>query len=236
MPISVLCPGCKARFSVSEKFAGKKGPCPKCKAVIMVPDAPAPAAENLKIHEPEQFASAGKDSKGRPVSKPILREETRLKPATIAGIVGVAIVVFVIAFVLRGVTNKWQWPIIVVGLLIVSPPLAVAGYTFLRDDELLEPYRGRALLIRASLCSLVYAALWGAYAPLPAYGIITGEAWQWVFVAPVFIGAGAAAAYACLDLDFGSGAMHYCFYLSVTLLLRFAIGLPPLWALATGSP
>ena len=80
MPISVVCPGCKARFSVSEKFAGKKGPCPKCKAVILVPNAPA---EEVKIHVPEQFASGGKDSKGRAVSKPILREETKLKPAVI---------------------------------------------------------------------------------------------------------------------------------------------------------
>ena len=37
MPISVVCPGCKARFNVSDKFAGKKGPCPKCKTVLTVP-------------------------------------------------------------------------------------------------------------------------------------------------------------------------------------------------------
>ena len=113
-------------------------------------------------------------------------------------------------------------------------PLAFAGYTFLRDDEL-EPYRGRALIIRAGLCGLAYAALWGAYMPLPMYGVITGEAWQWVFVAPVFIAVGAAVACACLDLEFGSAAMHYCFYVVVTLLLRAALGLPPLWAVATAT-
>ncbi|MBI3840133.1 MAG: hypothetical protein HY288_19600 [Planctomycetia bacterium] len=235
MPISVVCPGCKAHFSVSEKFAGKQGPCPKCKAVINVPNAPAPApaSEEIKIHEPEQFASGGKDSKGRAVSKPILRKETRLQPVAIAGMVAGAILVFAMAIALRFVSEKL--PFVVAGLLIVSPPLAVAGYTFLRDDELMEPYRGRALLLRSSLCSLAYAALWGVYAPLPAYGIITGEAWQWLFVAPVFICAGAGVAYACLDLDFGSGAMHYCFYLLATLLLRFALGWPPLWAVATAS-
>ena len=84
MPISVVCPSCKARFSVSEKFAGKKGPCPKCKTVITVPEA---VAEEVKIHEPEQFASGGKDSKGRAVLKPILREETKLQPTVAAGIV-----------------------------------------------------------------------------------------------------------------------------------------------------
>jgi predicted Zn finger-like uncharacterized protein len=232
MPISVLCPNCKARFSVSEKFAGKKGPCPKCKTVITVPDAPAP--EDIKVHEPEQFASGGKDSKGRPVSKPIARTETKLTPVAIAGIVGSALLTLVVALLVRfsGIENKV--PVVIVGLMIISGPLAFAGYTFLRDDEL-EPYRGRALIIRAGLCGLAYAALWGAYMPLPMYGVITGEAWQWLFVAPVFIGVGAGAAFACLDLDFGSAAMHYCFYVAVTLLLRAALGMPPLWAVATAS-
>ncbi len=77
MPISVVCPGCKARFSVSEKFAGKKGPCPKCKTVVTVPDAPA---AEVKIHVPEEYASGGKDSKGRAVGKPIPRSETHVQP------------------------------------------------------------------------------------------------------------------------------------------------------------
>ncbi len=229
MPISVVCSSCKARFSVSEKFAGKKGPCPKCKAVITVPEV---VAEEIKIHEPEQFASGGKDAKGRPVSKPIARRETKLTGAQIAGIVGAIVVVFAVALLLRGVANKL--PIVVVGLVIISPALVAAGYTFLRDDEL-EPYRGRALLVRAGLCAIAYAALWGAYYPLPAYGIVTGEPWQWLFVAPAFIALGAAVAWGCLDLDFGSAAMHYCFFLVVTLLLRAALGLPPLWAVVTSS-
>lgn len=232
MPISVVCPGCKARFTVSEKFAGKKGPCPKCKIVITVPDKPA---EEVKVHAPEQFASGGKDTKGRPVLKPIARKDTRLSATSAVAICGAVIVTLVIAFLLRGVfNNSNKLPIIAVGLLIVSPPLAVAGYTFLRDDEL-EPYRARALVIRAVLCGLGYAALWGAYWPLSANGIISGEPWQWLFVAPAFIAVGAGLAFACLDLDFGSAAMHYCFYVAVTLLLRFAIGLPPLWAAAAGT-
>jgi len=229
MPISVVCPGCKARFSVSDKFAGKKGPCPKCKAVITVPDHPA---EDVTIHVPEEFASGGKDASGRPVLKPIARKDAKLSLTNIAAIAAAVIVTLVIAFLLRGVSNKL--PIIVAGLLIVSPPLAVAGYTFLRDDEL-EPYRARALVIRATLCGLGYAALWGAYWPLAAYGVISGEPWQWLFIAPAFGAVGAGISFACLDLDFGSAAMHYCFYVAVTLLLRFAIGLPPVWAAATGT-
>lgn len=229
MLISVVCPSCKARFTVSEKFAGKKGPCPKCKAVITVPDKPA---EDIKIHAPEDFASGGRDSTGRPVLKPVARTDTRLSATAVAAIGAVVIVTLAVAFLMRGVSNKVS--MIAVGLLIVSPPLAAAGYTFLRDDEL-EPYRARALAIRAVLCGLGYAALWSAYWPLATYGIISGEAWQWLFIAPVFVVVGAGLAFACLDLDFGSAAMHYCFYVVVTLVLRFAIGLPPLWAAATGT-
>jgi hypothetical protein len=229
MPISVVCPGCKARFSVSEKFAGKKGPCPKCKAIILVPE---PIADEVKIHVPEQFASGGKDSKGRAILKPILREETKVKPVVVAAIATTAVVALGGALALRGVSDKT--PFIAAGLVILSPALAVAAYTFLRDDEL-EPYRGRALVVRAALCGFAYALLWAAYIPLPMYGIVTGEPWQWLFVAPAFVAVGAAAAWATLDLDFGSAALHHAFYLVVTIVLRAAVGLPPLWAVATAT-
>jgi hypothetical protein len=229
MPISVVCPGCKARFAVSEKFAGKQGACPKCKAVITVPEV---ADEEVKIHVPDQFASAGKDTKGRSVSKPIARVEAKVTPVATVSIVGAAIVALILAFVLRGLENKV--PVIVAGLAVISGPSVLAAYTFLRDAEL-EPYRGRSLIIRVALCGLAYALLWAAYWPLPAYEILTGESWQWVFIAPVFVSVGAGVAWATLDLDFGSAAMHYCFFVLVCLLLRFALGMPPLWAVPVGS-
>jgi hypothetical protein len=49
----------------------------------------------------------------------------------------------------------------------------------------------------------------------------------------VFVAAGGAAAYALFDLDFGTASLHYSFYLIVTLLLRAAIGLPPVWMVTT---
>jgi hypothetical protein len=155
----------------------------------------------------------------------------------VVGIAGATVLALALAFLLRGTVRTSEQArliVIIAGLAIVSAPLAVAAYTFLRDDEL-EPYRGRALLVRAALCGLAYALLWAAYAMLAANGILTGEAWQWLFVAPVFISLGAAAAWATLDLDFGSAAMHYAFYVLVTMLLGFALGLPPLWAAGSAT-
>ncbi len=87
MAIVVVCPNCRARFQVSEKFAGKQGPCPKCKGVITIPALD----EQVKIHEPEQFAEGGKDAKGRAVLKPVARVETKVRPVMVVGIVGAAI-------------------------------------------------------------------------------------------------------------------------------------------------
>lgn len=231
MPISVLCPGCQTRFNVSEKFAGKQGPCPKCKKVITVPNAPV---EEVKIHVPEAFSSGGRDSKGRPVLKPLARIQTKFTPVMIVAVVGSIVLTLAVAFLLRMAPDSNKTVIAAVGLAIVSPALAFAGYWFLRDDEG-DFYRGNALLLRCALCGAGYALLWAVYWPLTTYGIVTGEVWQWLFVIPVFVAAGSGISFATLDLDFGSAAFHYCFYLAMTILLRFAIGMPALWDQATGG-
>jgi hypothetical protein len=271
MPIAVTCPSCKAKFTVSEKFAGKQGPCPKCKAPITIPKAeakpgapstaktaapaakpgspaakpaatvkpgapgakgagptpakPAPApAPEVVIHEPE--AGGPKNVSGRPTTKPLARRETRFEWVPALMISGSVFVSLAAAWILRGQLEKLVW-LRGAGLLLLSPPIAVAGYSFLRDDEL-EPYRGRWLWIRASICGLVYLAMWGAYLLVPADA--TAEAWGWIIVGPPFFLVGAGAAYATLDLDFGNAFFHYCFYLLLTLLLGAAAGLAMPWA------
>ncbi len=54
-------------------------------------------------------------------------------------------------------------PVRASGLLVISPVLVLAAYTFLRDDEL-EPYRGRELYIRITTCAAVYLILWAGLA------------------------------------------------------------------------
>jgi predicted Zn finger-like uncharacterized protein len=39
MPISVECPSCRSTFRVKDEFAGKRGRCPSCKAMLTVPAA-----------------------------------------------------------------------------------------------------------------------------------------------------------------------------------------------------
>ena len=269
MPIAVSCPSCKAKFTVSDKFAGKQGPCPKCKAPITIPaletkpaepaakpgaarragpgaapgktaaapgaaaaktpaaagtkPAPAPMPE-VVIHAPEEFGP--KNAQGRATTKPIARRETKFELVPAVIISACVLVTLAVTWILRA---QLQQNVLMrgVGLLLASPPIAVAGYTFLRDDEL-EPYRGRWLWLRGMICGLVYMAMWGVYMFLPADA--TAEAYNWIIVGPPFFVVGAMTAYATFDLDFGNGFFHYCFYVLVTLLLGATAGLAMPWA------
>jgi cation transport ATPase len=222
MSINVVCPGCKKRFAVSEKYAGQKGPCPNCKSVILIPTKD----EEIVVHAPEDFGTAT-DVAGKKVSEPILREEsrfsTKITVAIILGIIGV----FVLAAVV-GRRNEGNVPFYLQSLAAVAlaPLLVVAGYSFLRDDEL-EPFRGRELIIRVFACALAYAFLWGAYAWVQMVLDIDISAYQLIFVAPAVFLIGAFASFASLDLDFMSGFIHYGMYLIVTVLLRWTAGMPP---------
>ncbi|HZZ72376.1 MAG TPA: hypothetical protein VFE24_08985 [Pirellulales bacterium] len=236
MPITVLCPNCHARFSVSEKFAGKQGPCPKCKAVITVPKL----EEQVKVHE-AQAEPGAVDKKGRPVLKPIAREEAKFSPILAGLVVIVAIGSFAGAFLLRSSVTaidpahpeiERHAPFLptIGGLAVLTPLLVWAGYQFLRDVEK-EPYQGTSLWLRVLVCAVIYAGLWGVYFLLfQSFGPFAlpeerPESWAWLYLALPFAGAGTVAAWACFDLEWGDAFMHCCFFLIVTVLLRMAMGL-----------
>lgn len=225
MPINVVCPGCKKRFAVNEKFAGQKGPCPSCKAIIQIPEK----QEDVVIHAPE--AAGPKDTKGTAVIKPILREETRFDPRVAGGIAAAVLVTFIVAWIVgasfkpaqKGQSAAIPLPFKALAACVLGPLLAFGGYTFLRNDEL-EPFRGKEMWLRVGACGLIYAALWGVYAMVPwALGMTRGfDTVELVYVVPPFIALGAFAAFASLDLEFLTGAIHYGLYLLVTVLLRIA--------------
>jgi hypothetical protein len=220
MPIPVICPGCKKSFNVSDKFAGKQGPCPQCKTIIKVPEK----IEEVVLHAPEGFGP--KDAKGRAVLKPIARKETKVSPLLTAIILVTSVVVLAVAWMFRSPTGDVPVLLLVAGALALAPPLAWAGYTFLRDDEL-EPFRGKELWLRVAICSAVYAGLWGLVALITGY-VLGGdqlEVIHMVFVAPVMVGIGAFAAFASLDFEFGVAAIHCSLYLLVTVVLRLILGL-----------
>jgi hypothetical protein len=235
MPINVTCPGCLKRFSVADKYAGQKGPCPNCKAVITIPKK----EEEVIIHAPEHSEAGAIGAGGRHVLKTYRRRDTRFQPLVFTGVIGFVLVALLVALVLRSLGQTEIW-MMAAAAVVMGPPLAWAGYTFLRDPEL-EGYQGSMLVIRSIACGLVYALLWGVFVFLG--GRFFGpdalnkglEIWQMVaLVVPVFA-AGTLAAYAAFDLDPGSAFFHCAMYFAVTVLLRLVAGLPAVPGLGTGT-
>ncbi len=224
MSIIVVCPGCRKSFKVSDKFAGKSGPCPSCKRTLQVPTK----EQEVQVHAPEAFAGGGKSAEGKLITKPIARVNAKFQPVTMA-IIGAAVVgVLVVTFIGGRAGLFGNLFVTAVGLLLVSPPLVLAAYEILRDVEL-EPYRGTALYVRSAACALGYVVLWGMFALLSSRGIVTGELWNWIFIAVPFVVVGGMAAMGAFDLEFGDGVFHFCFYLVATLVLRWAAGMQWIW-------
>nr|NIL96054.1 hypothetical protein [Planctomycetales bacterium]NIP68120.1 hypothetical protein [Planctomycetales bacterium] len=151
MAIIVVCRNCHKRFKVSEKFAGQQGPCPNCKSIIQVPTA----NEQVKIHTPEHSEETARGRTGQLVLEPIARQ-----PVTFprwAGItIGVtSLILLMVAWSFSGAADSTKRVLAVAGTILLAPPLVLAGYTFLRNDEL-EPYRGVWLWIRTGICSAIY--------------------------------------------------------------------------------
>jgi len=232
MAILVVCPGCRRRFSVSDQFAGKSGPCPSCKAIIKVPLP----TEEVKVHVPESFASGGRTVSGKLATKPIARTETRLRPGFLLGVAGAGLVVLAVTWVL-GRTGVFQdRPLAqLVGLLLVSPPLVIAGYSFLRHADDLAPLRGMRLYWRAAICAAAFTGLWWAFEAFGTRFLDAEQFWTWFLVTPPFLVVGALVAFGALDLEFGNGFFLYCFYLLLTIVLRAAAGLGWIWQVAQSS-
>jgi hypothetical protein len=114
-----------------------------------------------------------------------------------------------------------------IGLLAVAPPLVLGAYFVQRDDEL-EPYRGRPLIWRTTVCSAAYAATWGVFALVAGLGMVD-EVWMLLAVFAPLVVVGALVAYACFDLDFGNACWHYGLFLGTTILLRWVAGLGWIW-------
>lgn len=225
--IRVTCPHCFKRYEVSEKFAGKEGPCPNCKKTIRVPALD----EQVVIHEKESFGGV-KDTAGRLVFEPIKREDAKFSPVVLSIVVVAAILVLAIAFLVRGMDDASKTPILVIGSLALAFPLVYGAYWFTRNDEL-EAFAGSDLWIRVSLCSVAFAAIWGIYAFLiPYIGIQPDEFPYLLLLVSIALAAGSFAAMGSFEVDFIIGFMIYATYLIVTIVLRLAMNLSahcPMW-------
>jgi hypothetical protein len=229
MPIQVTCPGCLKRFSVAEKFAGKQGPCPNCKKTITIPKV----EDQVVIHAPDHSEAGAVGAGGRHVLKTYRRTDTKFQPLVFTAVIGAVLIALLIALVLRtGKTPPETW-VLAAAAIVLGPPLAWAGYTFLRDAEL-EAYKGLPLILRSLVCGLVYALLWAIFVFLgrqffgPDAMKAGLEIWQLLVLAGAVFAAGTLAGYASFDLEPGNAFFHCALYFAVTVMLRWVAALPVL--------
>lgn len=224
MPIQVTCRHCLKRFQVSDKFAGKTGPCPSCKKPIEIPAAD----QEVVIHAPSDGAPT--DSTGTSVLKPIVRKETDVTKRGLILSIGSIVAVFAFALVFRftgqaGVAPLWAQ---LIGVILLAPPLVWAGYSFLYDQER-EPYVGPELRNRVLICSAIFAILWCVYAFVPTYVFELDQTDQmsWAvfgITLCVMIALGALASAGTFELEFFSGIIHAGLYFIVIVLLALTSG------------
>lgn len=220
MAISVLCSGCKSRFTVSDQFAGRTGPCPKCKKPITIPK---PAVDSVVIHEPERVAGPATAPGAIPL-KPLPKRDRPVPISSILAILAGLTILLVAAWGVGRAGGRPPWPVQAVAAVSVAFPCVLVGYAMVRDRDL-EPWRGRDLLLRAAACTAVYAGLWGIRGFLPDETV--QEMWQWLVVGPFFVFAGSLAALASLEIDWGPAVVHYSLYLLVTATMRWLAGISP---------
>ena len=220
MPISVTCPGCLSRFTVSDKYAGKTGNCPKCKKDIVVPDK----SQEVVIKAPEIGA---KDSKGVSVLKPLKRAEFKLSTREIIVAAVVGVVSLSMAIFARVGFSEPPWVLLALGVLSLAFPLAWVGYSFFHDDELQE-YSGKERSARVGVCALIFSVTWGLYWFLAFYmgskTLAEVDSVQFaIFLAAMFV-VGTLGSLVAMDLDFGQALLHYAMYFAVTFLLAMIAG------------
>jgi len=221
MPIPVTCPGCLSRFTVSDKYAGKQGPCPKCKQTITVPDK----SQEVVIHAPENFGP--KDASGRPVLKPIKRVEfTPNGFQIIVAIVVAAVSIIAALWVRFSAVTPPTWGLALVAMALAYP-LSSIGYTFFKDDEL-GGYIGKERLIRLGICAGVFALTWGIYWLLAYYFgnrvLAQVDTLQMAILVAIMFGLGIAVSVGACELEVGQSFLHYAVYFVATLLLALLAG------------
>ncbi len=227
MPIRVTCSHCRTRFNVSDKFAGKEGPCPKCKKTIRVPDK----NEEVVIQAPD---TGPKDSQGRAIVKPIRRVETKLTQVQLT-IIGVCVVGFLLAALMfrvvsGGDPSKFPEWLLGIAALLIAPPIIYAAFQLLRDTEL-GTFENSELRNRVLICTAIYALLWLG---LPIGKYIFNDKWElgsWLTGVIPMLAIGATAGSLLFDVEFLLGLVHYGMYLGVCLLGRWiaGIGVLPGW-------
>ena len=199
-------------FEVSDRFAGQKGPCPKCGHIIEIPK------ENLVVHAPEDMRTTGKAPRNIAEMRPVLRSRfvfsTRQVVLGILGVVLVLAAAMGLSYLQMGTAKLAAGGI---GLFLVTFPLVSFSYMMLRDDEDLEIFLGNELYRRSFLVTLGFLATWLVLELFLKF--MNPGMFCWIYVFPMAV-LGAFVAMIVFDTSFNKGMVLYLFIAICVIALR----------------
>ncbi len=212
MSIHVICPGCMTQFEVSDRFAGKKGPCPKCGHIIEIPK------QNVTIVSPDELVVDGKKVQNPDHIRPIEQKSYSFTASAILVNLSVLTAVLAVALVFHFVHFlPLAIPVGVALVLAVAYPLMKYGYMTFRDPNDLEIFLGGQLGKKSILGAAVLLALWLVYELILYYLNPGGMALAYLVPVALFA---AFVPIVIFDMDFTDALAVAVVFLLAVILLR----------------
>ena len=212
MSIHVICPGCMTQFEVSDRFAGKKGPCPKCGHIIEIPKV------NVTIVSPDELVVGGKKVQNPDLIRPIEQKSYSFTASAVIVNLTVLTAVLAVALIFHFVHAPFlAVPVGIALVLAVAYPLMKYGYMTFRDPNDLEIFLGGQLGKKSILGAAVLLALWLVYELVLLYMNPGGMALAYLIPVAVFA---AFVPVVIFDMDFSDSLAVAVVFLLAIILLR----------------
>ncbi|MGI6401534.1 MAG: hypothetical protein ACOX0A_05410 [Thermoguttaceae bacterium] len=218
MAIRVICAGCMTSFEVDDRFAGKKGPCPKCGHIIEIPK------ETVIVHAPDHITDGKKTLKNMAGhdARPILQERfTFTGKQVFLGFLGVA-VFFLLSYLIGLIHNGWAS--LIGGTIlafVIAFPIADVGYMLTRDDNDLDDvmfsdaYERRR---RSLYAALVFACSWLVFEGF-VYFLGGAGLFACLYLVPI-AAVGSFGALIFFDCNFGKAFLIYLIFAFAAIIGR----------------
>ena len=200
------------QFEVSDRFAGKKGPCPKCGHIIEIPKV------NVTIVSPDELVVDGKKVQNPDHVRPIEQKSYSFTASAVIVNLAVLTAVLAVALVFHFVHAPFlAVPVGIALVLAVAYPLMKYGYMTFRDPNDLEIFLGGQLGKKSILDAAVLLALWLVYELVLLYMNPGGMALAYLIPVAVFA---AFVPVVIFDMDFSDSLAVAVVFLLAVILLR----------------
>lgn len=200
------------QFEVSDRFAGKKGPCPKCGHMIEIPKA------NVKIVGPDEIVVDGKKVYNPEHVRPIEQKSYSFTGHALFVNLAVFAAVLAVALVFHFIHAPFlAVPVGIALVLAIAYPLMKYGYMTFRDPDDLEILLGGELGKKSIIGAAVFLALWLIYELILLYMNPGGMALAYLVPIALFA---AFVPVVIFDMDFTDALAVAVVFLLAVILLR----------------